>query len=63
MMRVSDALRVLADRGKLVCVISHDYELLAASCERVLRMADGAVVKELLIDSGSEEALLDLVLT
>jgi len=63
MLRVADALRVLANRGKLVTVISHDFELLIAACDRVLRLFEGVVVEELLVTPGAERALLDRVMT
>lgn len=63
MFRVAEALRTLAARGRFVAIISHDYELLAALCDRVVRIVKGVVVEEILVDQGAERLLLDRVMT
>ena len=44
MRRVARLLRRLAARGRAVLVITHDLELIACACDRVLHMDDGRVV-------------------
>jgi energy-coupling factor transporter ATP-binding protein EcfA2 len=43
MRRVSTQMIDLARQGKIVLVISHDYEWLLASCSRILHLQDGRV--------------------
>lgn len=43
MQQVSDLIRELAAAGKVIFVVTHDYELLASTCSRVVRFADGMV--------------------
>jgi energy-coupling factor transporter ATP-binding protein EcfA2 len=59
MARVADALRLLADRGRFVCVVTHDFELLVAACERVVRIEDGCVVAEVAVEPGAELDILE----
>ena len=44
MRRVARLLRRLADQGRAILVITHDLELIACACDRVLHMDGGRVV-------------------
>ena len=46
MYRVSRLLRRLADQGRAVLVITHDLELIARACDRVLHMDGGRVTEQ-----------------
>lgn len=43
MVQVSKLLKRLAGMGKLIFVVTHDYEFISAVCSRVVRFDDGAV--------------------
>jgi energy-coupling factor transport system ATP-binding protein len=43
MRRCADEIRRLAESGRCVFVITHDAELVAAACDQVIEVADGAV--------------------
>lgn len=43
MERVTSIVRSLADAGKLVFVVTHDLEFIAAACGRILNIHDGAL--------------------
>lgn len=38
MVEVSDVIRGLAGQGRIVLVITHDYEFMQRACDRVLRL-------------------------
>ena len=50
MTQVGGLLRKLADRGKAVLVVTHDYELAALWCDRIIALED-----ELHNEQGEEE--------
>lgn len=50
MARVGAAIRALADEGKLVFVITHDFELIVDCCTRALRLEEGRLVADVPID-------------
>ena len=43
MRRVARLLRRLADQGRAILVITHDLELIACACDRVLHVEDGRI--------------------
>ncbi len=47
MKKVSDLILNLAQRGKFVFVITHDNELIANACSRVIHLENGQIVKDL----------------
>ncbi|QSQ14513.1 ABC transporter ATP-binding protein [Myxococcus landrumensis] len=55
--RVGEEIRLLADQGQVVFVISHDYELLAQCCPRILRLEGGRTAADYLLDVGSARRL------
>lgn len=38
MMRISEHLKALAQKGKTILIITHDYEFAAMTCNRVLHL-------------------------
>lgn len=46
MRRVGSLIRDLANAGKIVFVITHDFELVEECCTRTLRLADGCIVED-----------------
>ena len=40
MMKISEHLKALAEKGKTILIITHDYEFAAMTCNRVLHFAD-----------------------
>ena len=40
MMRISEHLKALAQKGKTILIITHDYEFAAMTCNRVLHFVD-----------------------
>ncbi|GMQ57472.1 hypothetical protein AN1V17_18670 [Vallitalea sediminicola] len=43
MYQVSKLMSSLAEKGKIVFVITHDYELVMSSCTRVINLAKGKI--------------------
>ena len=50
--RVSELIRSLADDGRIVFVITHDRELVARCCTRIIQLVDGRVQKDMDAQSG-----------
>ncbi|MBU8896972.1 ABC transporter ATP-binding protein [Corallococcus sp. M34] len=55
--RVGEEIRLLADQGQVVFVISHDYELLAQCCPRILRIDQGRTAADYRLDLSSARRL------
>ena len=49
MARLSALVRRLADRGKLIFIVTHDYEFVCRTCTRVLHLDDRTVQDDLLL--------------
>lgn len=49
MQRTGELLRTLAQQGKTILVVSHDYELLTSHCTRIIRIDEGSVADDLLV--------------
>ncbi len=47
MKKVSKLIGHLAEKGKLIFVITHDNELIANTCSRILNLEDGKITKDL----------------
>ena len=43
MARLSSLIRRLADMGKVIFIVTHDYEFVCRTCTRVLHLADGGI--------------------
>ena len=53
MCRVVAVLNELRDQGKLLFIITHDYELLLRACTRVLALGNGRIQRDLPINAGT----------
>lgn len=54
MVRLSSLLRQLSDMGKIIFIVTHDYEFVCRTCTRVLHLDGGRVQDDL---SVTEELL------
>ncbi|MBE6014103.1 MAG: ABC transporter ATP-binding protein [Lachnospiraceae bacterium] len=59
MLEVSKALRMLADMGKVVIVITHDMELIMSAVDRVICMEKGEIADNYLLDDSTKSRLYD----
>lgn len=59
MMQVSGVLRELAKRGKTVMVVTHDPELIAASCDRVCLIDEGDVSQSYTLDAAGMSRMVE----
>ncbi len=57
MLSVSEIFKKLNRQGKLIFVISHDYEFLMNSCNRILYLEDGRIRDDFLLDKESVHKL------
>lgn len=55
MQRISDHLKSLAEKGKTVLIITHDYEFAAMTCNRVLHFTDGSHVEDFPLQGNLEK--------
>lgn len=46
MMQVVKQLQKLAEMGKIIFVVTHDFEFLAAACNRILHLSDGTIADD-----------------
>lgn len=46
MIKVSRRLRELAEAGKIIFVVTHDYELLIHACSRIVHLSDGVIAED-----------------
>ena len=60
---IYDLVRVLADKGAGVLIISSEIEELVNTCDRIYVLRQGRIVNELLRDDISKEAILASALT
>lgn len=58
MLAVSQLIRDLAAAGKVIFVVTHDYELVASTCNRVICLADGAVQDSFAVGADTASKLL-----
>ncbi len=58
MLRVADIMRQLAKEGRLVLIITHDYELAVNACDRVIYIEKGTVITDKSLNRFSYPALL-----
>ena len=47
MVRLSALIRRLADSGKIIFIVTHDYEFVCRTCQRVLHLSDGKIQDDL----------------
>ncbi len=50
MLRVGELVAKLREQGKLVIIVSHDYELLLQTCTRILHMDNGTISRDYMLD-------------
>ncbi len=61
MKRVAELITRLAGQGKLLLIISHDYEFLLAACTRILSLRDGRISEDFLLNDNSRGRLKALL--
>ncbi|MGO5007051.1 ABC transporter ATP-binding protein [Bacillus wiedmannii] len=59
--RVIDVIHQLAKRSCHVLVITHDYELVAGSCQRIIKLRDGKITTDVLTNTFSYRELVDFM--
>ena len=57
MRRVVDILKQLAADGKIIFVITHDFELLTRACTRMLVLADGKIKSDALLTANNQSII------
>jgi len=62
MTQVSSLIEKLAQMGRVVFVVTHDYEFVCASCSRVLHFADGILQDDISVSVKNREKLKELFL-
>ena len=62
MAQVSQLFQTLASMGKVIFVVTHDYEFLTAACSRVLHLDNGGVVGDYAISPENEGKLQEFFL-
>ncbi len=63
MLEVSHALRMLADMGKVVIVITHDMELIMSAVDRVICMEKGEIADNYILDDSTKNKLYGYFIT
>lgn len=61
MKRVVGLISGLAKEGKLILIISHDYEFLLAACTRILNLQEGRITEDFLLSDNSRDRLRALL--
>ncbi len=61
MHQVADRLNDLAEKGKIVFVVTHDYEFLLTSCTRILYLQEGVIAEDFALETASTEKLKHLL--
>ncbi len=59
MEQVSRLLERLADMGKIIFVVTHDYEFISAVCGRVVRFGNGTVTDDFAVNEENSKKLQD----
>ena len=61
MRSVSQILKALNQKGKLIFIISHDFEFLLNTCERILHLQNGAVAEDFILTGKTVDKLKSLL--
>lgn len=61
MRNVSNIVKKLKERGKLIFVVSHDIEFLAYTCSRILCMRNGEIIDDFLLNNSTIRRLRTLL--
>ena len=46
MIQVSQLFQTLSAMGKVIFVVTHDYEFLVSACSRILHLGDGGILED-----------------
>jgi len=57
MINVSRLFQTLSAMGKVLFVVTHDYEFLISACTRILHLGDGGIVGDYAMSPQNEEKL------
>jgi energy-coupling factor transport system ATP-binding protein len=60
MRRVCGIFELLRKQGKIIFVITHDYELLLAACTRLLFLEDGAISNDVPVNTENLEEIKNI---
>ncbi|MBV4429408.1 ABC transporter ATP-binding protein [Clostridium tyrobutyricum] len=60
MIQVADLIRKLSDDGKIVFVVTHDYEFVCSTCSRVLHFEEGKMTDDMFVTLGNLSKLKEL---
>ena len=58
MEKVASAIKSLARSESIVFTVSHDFEFLLSTCNRILHLRDGLIVDDFALDGSTRERLL-----
>lgn len=61
MVQVADLIRKLSGNGKIVFVVTHDYEFVCRTCSRVLHFEEGKMTDDLFVTPGNLSKLKELL--
>jgi energy-coupling factor transport system ATP-binding protein len=56
---IKNLILMLREQGKIILIITHDYEFLLNTCTRVLHMADGKIYRDYVLDNRNHHLLRD----
>jgi len=62
MQRVCGIIQDLQRQGKIIFIITHDYELLLSTCTRIVEIADGNVYRDLTLDENKAKTIQSVFL-
>lgn len=60
MLRLAALVRNLAERGKVIFIVTHDYEFFCRTCTRALHLADGSVQRDLAVAEKNLSAIREI---
>ncbi|GMQ58197.1 hypothetical protein AN1V17_25920 [Vallitalea sediminicola] len=59
MLQVVGLIKKLASMGKIIFIVTHDYEFISSVCSRIIHFDDGMLVDDFNIDGNNIEKLRD----
>lgn len=62
MIQVSGLFQILSEMGKVIFVVSHDYEFLAAACTRIVHLDQGKLLEDYALTLNNQQRLRDFFL-